>query len=236
VTSQTPQPSDPAQSSYPRAPGDRRALVVRGGWEGHSPVEATDRILPFLRTNGFDVTVSDSLDSYLDADLMSSADLVVQCWTMGHITPEQSTGLATAVAAGTGLAGWHGGICDSFHADLRYHAVSGGQFINHHSPGFVPYQVDIVADHEIVAGMSDFQVNTEQYYVHTDPSNEVLATTSYVDDPRLPGLTGRVMPVTWVRTHGAGRVFVTTIGHKMEDFDVPEVDQMIARGLLWAAR
>jgi uncharacterized protein len=217
----------------------RSALVVRGGWDGHVPQQATDRILPFLEQNGFDLTVSDSLDSYLDADLMAAADLVVQCWTMGEITREQSAGLAGAVAAGTGLAGWHGGICDSFHSDLVYHAVSGGQFINHHNPGFVPYRVDIVAeksDHEIVAGLSSFAITTEQYYLHVDPSNEVLATTVYVDDPRLPGLAGRVMPVTWTRTYGAGRVFVTTIGHKMEDFEVPEVDQMIARGLLWAAR
>jgi type 1 glutamine amidotransferase len=214
--------------------------VVRGGWDGHVPDQATDRILPFLRENGFDLTVSDSLDSYLDADLMAAADLVVQCWTMGEITKEQSAGLAGAVAAGTGLAGWHGGICDSFHADLLYHAVSGGQFINHHRPGFVTYQVDIVpekADHEIVSGLSSFTITTEQYYLHVDPSNEVLASTRYVDDPQVPGVVGRpVMPVTWTRTYGAGRVFVTTIGHKMEDFDVPEVDQMIARGMLWAAR
>lgn len=217
----------------------RHALVVRGGWDGHVPEEATDRVLPYLKENGFDLTVSDSLDSYLDAELMAASDLVVQCWTMGEISREQSAGLAGAVAAGTGLAGWHGGICDSFHADLLYHAVSGGQFISHHNPGFVSYQVDIVAEkseHEIVAGLSSFPITTEQYYVHVDPSNEVLATTRYVDDPRLPGLTGRLMPVTWTRNYGAGRVFVTTIGHKMEDFDVPEVDQMIGRGLLWAAR
>jgi type 1 glutamine amidotransferase len=211
---------------------------VRGGWDGHIPVEASDRIVPQLEGDGFTVAVSDSLDAYLDADAMAATDLVVNCWTMGEITDDQVRGLAGAVAAGTGLAGWHGGIVDAFRATPLYHFVTGGQFV-HHPRGFVEHEVTLVpeaADHPIVAGLKPFTITTEQYYVHTDPSNEVLAVTDYVDDPDVPGLVGRRMPVTWTRTWGAGKVFVTTVGHKMDDFDVPQVDAMIHRGMLWASR
>ncbi len=212
--------------------------MVRGGWNGHVPVEATDRFVPYLREAGFDVRVSDDLDAYLDVDDLAATDLVVPCWTMGTITPEQARGLADAVAAGTGLAGWHGGIVDSFRTELRWHFVTGAQFV-HHPSGFVGYDVEFtpgLGDHPIVGGLEPFSIVTEQYYVHADPSNDVLATTRYVDDPDVPGLAGRVMPVAWTRTWGAGRVFVTTIGHRLDDLAVPQVDAMLRRGMAWASR
>jgi len=198
----------------------KTALVVRGGWSGHSPVEATDRYVRALRARGYDVTTSETLDSYLDADLLGRTDLIVQCWTMGTITPDQLAGLTAAVRAGTGLAGWHGGIVDSFRDATDYQRMTGGQFV-YHPPTFVEYPVR--------AGGSTFTVNTEQYYVHTDPTIEVLAETDFVED-------GTTLPVTWTKKWGDGKVFVTTIGHKLDDFDVPEVDAMIVEGLTWATR
>ncbi len=88
----------------------KRALVVRGGWEGHVPGPASDRYARVLRESGFEVTVSDTLDSYLDEAQLAATDLVVQCWTMGTISSQQADGLSRAVRSGSGLAGWHGGI------------------------------------------------------------------------------------------------------------------------------
>ncbi|MFJ1598927.1 ThuA domain-containing protein [Streptomyces sp. NPDC088261] len=214
----------------------RRALVVRGGWEGHDPVTITDLFLPFLRQRGFDVTVSESLDVYADAELLAATDLVVQCWTMGSLTREQSAGLVTAVRAGTGLAGWHGGIVDSFRGDVGYTLLTGGQFLMH-PPGFSDHTVTLAgdrADHPVIAGLGDFRVHTEKYWLATDPDVDVLATTVFEaaeDRPRAV-----TMPAVWTRTAGAGRVFVSTIGHKADDFDVPEVRALTERGLLWASR
>ncbi len=109
----------------------KRALVVRGGWDGHAPVAATNRYAGVLKEDGYEVTVSDTLDSYLDAHLLAATDLVVQCWTMGDITAPQLEGLSRAVRAGTGLAGWHGGIVDAFRSDTRYQLMTGGQFVHH---------------------------------------------------------------------------------------------------------
>lgn len=213
----------------------KHALVVRGGWEGHVPVPATDRYVPVLKEAGFDVTVSSSLDSYLDAGLLAGTDLIVQCWTMGTLTGEQTAGLSRAVRAGTGFAGWHGGIVDSFRGNPHYSLITGGQFL-HHPRGFVPYSVRPVSSHPVVAGLAPFTVETEQYYVQVDPGNEVLAVTDFVADPDYPDMAGVVMPVTWVRRWGAGRVFITTIGHCLADLEVPSVDAMIREGMSWATR
>jgi hypothetical protein len=209
--------------------------MVRGGWLGHSPVEATDRYADFLRRNGYQVTTSDTLDSYLDDDLLGGADLIVQCWTQGTIGRDQLAGLSAAVRAGTGFAGWHGGMIDSFRAQPEYQLIVGGQFI-YHPKGFVDYQVRPVSGHSIVDGLGEFAVHTEQYYLHYDPSIEVHAVTDYVDDPNLPEAAGMTMPVVWTRQWGAGRVFVTTLGHQPADFDVPSTDTLITRGMLWASR
>ncbi|TDV46099.1 ThuA domain-containing protein [Actinophytocola oryzae] len=211
----------------------KHALLVRGGWEGHDPVATTDRYARFLASESFEVSTSDTLDAYLDD--LSGLDLVVQCWTMGSITRPQLDGLRAAVRAGTGFAGWHGGIVDAFRDQPEYHLLTGGQFIHHHKE-FQHYPVTTVGDHPVVAGLGTFEVHSEQYYMHADPGIEVLATTDFLPDPDRPEIGTPTMPVTWVRRHGAGRVFVTTIGHRMADLELPAVDEMIRRGLLWATR
>ncbi|MBB5979521.1 ThuA domain-containing protein [Kribbella solani] len=210
----------------------RRAVVVRGGWEGHSPVEATDLFIPFLEQNGYEVTVSGSTEAYLDLD---GVDLIVQCVTMSEIEPDHFKGLDAAIRRGTGFAGWHGGIADSFRKNAEYSFITGGQFISH-PHGFTDYRVDIIADDPIVDNIAHFDVHTEQYYVHADPTNNVLATTTFEAHPDYPWIEGAVMPVIWTRTWGEGKVFVCTVGHKLDDLETPEVRTIIERGLLWASK
>jgi type 1 glutamine amidotransferase len=45
--------------------------VVRGGWDGHQPVEATELFIPYLKDNGYDVRVEESPKVYADADYMA---------------------------------------------------------------------------------------------------------------------------------------------------------------------
>jgi type 1 glutamine amidotransferase len=216
----------------------KHALVVRGGWEGHSPVEATDRFIPFLESRGFDVQVYDSPEVYADQQVMNRIDLFVQCYTQGTATDEQVNGLSTAVRAGAGLAGWHGGVVDSFRASPDYLHMTGGQWAAHPG-GFVDYDVEVVAeraDHEIVAGLSRWSHHTEQYWCLTDGLNDVLVTSRFEAGPDTPWRADLVVPAVWTRQWGAGRVFVSTIGHKLDDLDQPEVRTLTERGLLWASR
>jgi type 1 glutamine amidotransferase len=199
-------------------------------------VEITDLFVPFLKEQGFTVEISDTLAVYTDAELLAATDLVLQCWTMGETTGEQTRGLVEAVRAGTGFAGWHGGIIDSFRGDVGYTLLTGGQFLRH-PDGFLDHSVEIRperADHPVVAGLADFRVFTEQYWVATDPDNDVLATTTFPADEERDHEV--VMPAVWTRRQGAGKVFVSAIGHKADDFDVPEVRALTERGLLWASR
>ena len=150
-----------------------------GGWDGHEPEACTKIFAPTLEQDGFDVTVSDSMDSYTDEDLMASLDVVVPIWTMGTIDNEQAAGLLKAIESGVGVAGWHGGMADSFRNNTQYQFMVGGQWVAH-PDGVIDYRVNIaVHDDPIVQGLNDFDMHSEQYYMHVDPGNEVLVTTTF---------------------------------------------------------
>ncbi len=213
----------------------KSALFVWGGWDGHQPRETTDVFAAVLRNEGYRVELSDTLDTYLDQGKLAALDLIVPVWTMGTITREQERGLLAAVQGGVGIAGWHGGMGDSFRANPDYQFMVGGQWVAHPG-GIIDYEVNIT-DHAdpITAGIADFKMHSEQYYMHVDPSNQVLATTTFSGD-HAPWIAGCVMPVVWKRRWGQGRVFYCSLGHVAHDFDVPEVREIVRRGMLWASR
>ncbi|MFI1092484.1 ThuA domain-containing protein [Streptomyces sp. NPDC020917] len=216
-----------------------QALVVRGGWAGHAPVEATELFIPFLKEQGYEVVISDSLDAYTDATLLADTDLILQCWTMGSLSGEQVKGLRDAVESGVGLAGWHGGIVDSFRATPEYLQLVGGQFVAHPS-GIHKHTIEVAPDrteHDIVKDLpTTMVVEDEQYWVLSDPYNDVLATTTLPVRDGDPWTTPITVPAMWTRTWGLGRVFVCTPGHHLPTLEVPEIRTVIERGLLWASR
>jgi len=213
----------------------KSALFVWGGWEGHEPKQCVDIFAPILEEEGYEVEISNTLDSYLDEDKMKSMSLIVQVWTMGTLTGEQQKGLLEAIKSGVGIAGWHGGMGDSFRNNTEYQFMVGGQWVAHPG-GIVTYEVNIVNhDDPITAGIPDFKLTSEQYYMHVDPSNEVLATTTFSGE-HVPWIEGCVMPVVWKRMWGKGRVFYVSFGHVAKDFEVPEAREIVRRGMLWASR
>jgi len=109
----------------------RRALIVRGGWDGHQPVETTESVIPFLEANGFELRVEESTAVYADPDYMAGVDLIVQTNTMSTIADDELAGLIAAVRNGTGMGGWHGGIADSYRDSADYLQMIGGQFAHH---------------------------------------------------------------------------------------------------------
>ena len=214
----------------------KKAVMVWGGWAGHEPKQCVDVFVPILEQEGFEVTISDTLDTYKDQDLMLAQDLIVPTWTMGSIDGDQEKGLLAAIESGVGVAGWHGCMGDSFRNNTSYQFMVGGQWVAH-PDGIIDYTVNITAaDDPIVAGLSDFQMHSEQYYMHTDPGNEVLATTVLAGIESAPWVNGTVMPVVWKRQWGKGRVFYSSLGHVAKDFDVLEAREIQRRGMLWASR
>lgn len=227
-----------------------KALIVRGGWEGHRPVESTELFVPFLQDNGFEVQIEQSPAVYADAGVMAGTDLIVQCVSMSEITAEQVAGLRDAVAAGTGLTGWHGGIADSYRASSDYLQLVGGQFATH--PGkepaervgaeqdnYLAYTVSISElgrTHPITAGLDDITLTTEQYWVLSDDLCDVLATTTHPAEAWQPWHRPVTTPAVWTRQWGEGRVVVTTPGHSLDVLENASIRTIIERGMLWASR
>jgi len=213
----------------------KRALIVWGGWEGHEPEAVTGIFAGVLRDNGYDVDVENTREVFLDAERLAATDLIIPNSSVEHITKEQVDGLLAAIRAGTGLGGWHGGMADAFRDHPEYQFAVGGQWVAH--PGnIIDYTVQVTQQSDpIVAGIDSFAMHSEQYFLHVDPSNEVLATTTFSGE-HAPWIDGTVMPVVWKRRYGAGKVFYCSLGHVAKDFDVPEAKEIVTRGLLWATR
>ncbi|WP_299167883.1 ThuA domain-containing protein [uncultured Arthrobacter sp.] len=226
------------------------ALIVRGGWDGHQPIEATERFIPFLKESGYDVRVEESPKIYADPEYMATVDLIVQCNTMSTIEKDEFRGLRAAVEAGAGLAGWHGGIADSYRNESDYLHLIGGSFACHpgkhpdectgeQSDNYVPYRVNMLpaaADHPITQGIGDFDLVTEQYWVLADDYIDVLATTTQAVREWDAWNRPVTSPAIWTRQWGKGRIFVATPGHRVEVLDDPNVRTIIERGMLWASR
>jgi type 1 glutamine amidotransferase len=215
----------------------RKALVVWGGWDGHQPKEVGKLFAEALQGKGFEVIVENTLDAYLSHDL-TTFSVIVPVWTMGQITGEQEKALTAAVKSGVGIAGCHGGMCDSFRSSTEYQFMTGGQWVSHPGNDSVEYTVDIRdPDHFITQGApSVIHVKSEQYYLHVDPAVRVLGTTRFpiADGPHVKnGIVD--MPTIWTKYYGEGRVFYNALGHRASDLAQPEVLELTTRGCLWAA-
>lgn len=227
----------------------RLCLIVRGGWPGHDPVASTEKFIPTLESHGFSIDIEDTPEIYADATAMARYDLIVQSVTMGSATVDEVEGLRSAVAAGAGLAGWHGGLIDSYRNSPEYLQLTGAQFAAHPPAGnlrgrtdvepYRSYTVSPTAEgetHPITSGMTSFDLTTEQYWVLTDPHNRVLLHSVLTPDEGDEWDEPITMPVAWTRQWGQGRVFATTLGHTIDVLEHPEVDGLISRGLDWTAR
>jgi len=213
----------------------KKVLFVYGGWEGHQPKEISEVFIKTLADEGYDIEVSTTLNSLFNMEKLKEKDLIVINWTMGKLEGEMEKNLLEVIKSGTGFAGWHGGAGDAFRNNCDFQFMVGGQFVAHPG-GIVEYEVNIVKpDDPIVKGISDFKLKSEQYYMHIDPSNEVLATTTFKNTGD-EWIDGTVIPAVWKRKYGKGKVFYASFGHNADDFGVPEAKEIVKRGLLWASR
>jgi type 1 glutamine amidotransferase len=214
--------------------GMRQALIVYGGWVGHEPDACAEIIKGMLEAEGFGVRMAQKTEAFADPHL-NQLSLIVPLMTMSKIEKDEAKNLSDAVRSGVGIAGYHGGAGDAFRDSVDYQFIIGGQWVQH--PGnIIDYEVNIARpDDPIVEGIGDFPYHSEQYYMHVDPSNEVLATTTFSGEHDA-ATGGVVMPVVWKRRFGEGRVFYSSLGHVASEFEVPQMREIFRRGALWAAR
>lgn len=214
-----------------------KALITWGGWDGHEPDKVAALVAGWLGTAGFAVTVTDTLACFDDPGALADLSLIVPVWTMSGIAKEQAQNACAAVAAGVGLAGCHGGMCDAFRDNVDWQFMTGAQWVAHPGNDGVDYAVRMVSDDPLVAGIGDFRVETEQYYLHVDPVVKVHAVCDFpvVDGPHAPN--GPVaMPVVYTKRWGQGRVYYNALGHKAAVIGTGPAAELMRRGLIWAAR
>lgn len=216
---------------------EKKALIVWGGWLGHEPEQVAAIFRDVLESEGFAVEVSDTLQSFADAEKLKELDLIVPNWTMGQIEQDWVRNVSAAVQSGVGLAGCHGGMCDAFRTNVDWQFMTGGQWVAHPGNDGVEYTVRIKrSSSPILEGIDDFTVKSEQYYLHVDPAVEVLASTRFPVVPGPHSSNKEVdVPVVWTKRWGAGRVYYCSLGHKADIVEMPQVKQMMRRGFLWAA-
>ena len=215
----------------------KKALIVAGGWDGHEPKLVSARFAGLLEKHGYDVEISYTLESLADPDDLAKLDLLVPCWTMGKIEPAYVKRVSFAVSRGMGIAGCHGGMCDSFRESTEWQFITGGQWVSHPGGDGIDYKVNIChGSSPIVEGLEDFDVCSEHYYLHVDPSVEVLATTRFPVVNYFHAANKPVdMPVAWTKYWGLGRVFYCSLGHHDDVFSkFPTAEKLMERGLVWA--
>lgn len=215
----------------------KRALLFYGGWEGHEPKQVAHYLKNILEEEQFEVELTDSLDFLEEAEL-DSYDLIIPNWTQGTITDAALEALMKAVENGTGLAGLHGGMGDSFRMATDYQFMVGGQWVAHPGNDGIRYTVHIVNENDpLTDGMIDFEVISEQYYLHVDPAVTIHATTSFPITEGPHADNGPIdMPVVWTKKWGKGSVYYCSLGHVLEVVKMPEVTELMRKGMVWAAR
>lgn len=216
----------------------KKVLIFQGGWDGHEPKLVSARFGRLMEAAGYEVEIYDKLDCLADREKLTEYHLIIACWTMGEIPYQYVQNVSYAVGRGTGLAGCHGGMCDSFRQDTEWQFMTGGQWVSHPGGDGINYMVNIAhGSSPITQGLEDFPVCSEHYYLHVDPAIEVLATTRFpavhyyhISNKPID------MPVAWTKFWGNGRVFYCSLGHHDDVFDKsPNAQELMRRGMLWAA-
>ncbi len=221
----------PSKGGYVLLKGEtvlKKALIVWGGWEGHQSEAVSNILADMLRSEKFEVTLSNTLDSFSDISLMQSMDLIIPNWTNGKIAKQPLSNLIETIQNGCGLAGCHAGMCGAFRQEVDYHYMTGGQWVQHPGGDGICYTVRITdQNHPVTKGMTDFEVFTEQYYMHIDPAISIHAVTNF-DKVE--------MPVVWTKKWGKGNVYYNSLGHSPEIIQQPAVYKLLKKGFLWASR
>jgi type 1 glutamine amidotransferase len=212
----------------------RKAIVVWGGWKGHEPEECASVVGDMLRRDGFSTEVTGDLGIFSSPDI-SKADLLVPIITGEKLEKAHADALVEAVRGGLGLGGPHGALATSFKESAPFRYVSGVTWVSH--PGnIIDFRVNITRQNDpVVEGIPDFDYRSEQYYLHYDPTVEVLATTTFSGE-HDEAARNVVMPVVFKRYFGQGRVFYSALGHVAAEYDHAHMREILRRGLLWAAR
>jgi len=154
----------------------------------------------------------------------------------GTFGTSQQEALAAAVTAGKGLVGVHGANILGWQgdgldpADRPLFELLGNRYLSH-GPGHHEgrHTIEIVADHPVTAGLSDFELFDEYYEFELAADDVTMLAQRHRAD-------GRVIPVAYAKDHGAGRVVYIALGHDMRAWGEPSFRALVRQALRWTAK
>ncbi len=207
------------------ADGPKTLSVLFYGDKGHhNPADRFAQIEPILAGRGIDVTYTEKLGDFNPETLRKYDALVVYANT-DDIGKDQAKALVDYVEGGGGFVPLH---CASFcfRNSPEYVALVGAQFLKHGTGEFDTKIVD--PDHPITKGLEPFRTWDETYVhsKHNTKDRHVLQVREDKDGSE---------PWSWTRTQGKGRVFYTAYGHDARTWGNPGFQDLIERGIRWAA-
>jgi type 1 glutamine amidotransferase len=178
------------------------------------------------------------------ADLERTDVMIIYKGDAAYLSDEQKAALGDYVKRGGGLVSLHDSLCGpdpAYFATLVGGAKKHGE-VNYTLGAPISYTVADSAD-PIMKGMSNFTIYDEAFYNMTwarDPSIHVLASTVIPGTPSAGTHKGEVVPQIWSYEHTiAGgqpaRAFVWMQGHEYANFANYQIQQMLLRGIAWAA-
>jgi len=200
----------------------KKALIIWGGWEGHTPKLIADRIGELLEKDNYNVTITCDFAVLINDELIKY-DVIVPVWSCGINGEYYLKQLLEAVKSGVGLATFHGGI--NWFEDEKYYKMIGALYLDDSSEE--KYIIKITdKKHPITVGLDDFNIISEKYYMQVDPSNNVLTIADF---------SGIETPVAWTKNYGKGRIFYTSLAHSSEHFFSNSNMTMILNGIKWCS-
>ena len=175
-----------------------------------------------LSTHGINITYTSDPAS-LNDEMLAGYDALLLYANHDSITASQEEALLDFVESGKGFLPIHAAsYC--FRNSEDYVTLVGGQFLEH---GTGVFTADILEpEHPAMDSLEPFET-WDETYIHAQHGEDRTVLMERVED-------GHHEPWTWVRTHGAGRMFYTAYGHDERTWSNPGFHALIRSGILWA--
>ena len=159
-----------------------------------------------------------------------------------EMTPEQKADFLSFIHDdGKGFVGVHSATI-TFTNWPEYGDMIGGYFDEH---PWGTFDAPVIVEDPAFPGMSqwpvDFVIKDEIYQMH-EYSREKLRVLMRLDPTKLDLTNKRVhrtdgdFAVAWAKSYGKGRVFYSTLGHPVENWDRPDMRKMYFEAIRWALR
>jgi type 1 glutamine amidotransferase len=188
--------------------------------------------------------VDGALHAPSSGDLAHTDVVVIYKGDAAYLSDEQKAVLEDFVKRGGGLVSLHDSLCGpdpAYFATLVGGAKKHGE-VNYTLDAAVPYTV-VDSTSPIMKGMSNLTILDEAFFNMTwvhDPAIHVLATTVIAGTPSAGAHKGEVVPQIWTYEHKLdggepARAFVWMQGHEYANFANYQIQQMLLRGIAWAA-